>query len=101
MKVAEFSGNITEEGEHAISIRYSHFRFKHDIDAGSIVFCQGSQQMNDYVARACLEKSARFIGGLQSPERIEVIDALRDSIHGVVRSMSLSSHSQHAVQRFS
>ena len=87
------SDTAIEEGDYAISVQNSHFRFNDDIDAGSIVFCQGSKPMNTYVAKACLLKKAIFFGGLQSPERIEVIDAIRRSIHGVTVRMDKSLHS--------
>ena len=87
------SGAIQME-EGNLPVHYGHFDFENDIIAppGSSVFCQGSKFMNEFIAKICFEKKARFYGGLQSPERIEVLDALNESLHDLAQSLSSSVH---------
>ncbi|VEU34734.1 unnamed protein product [Pseudo-nitzschia multistriata] len=62
-----------------VIISYWHHDFDKEIEEESIVFSQGSQGLNEHVAKICAGKKAKFYGGLQSTERFEMFDALIES----------------------
>jgi hypothetical protein len=47
-----------------LSTKYGRFLFGREIERGSVVFCQGSQQIKSSVSKACRHKKASFFGGL-------------------------------------
>ena len=77
-----------EEGLSSnISVQYHHFEFEQEIEENSTVFVQGSKAINVQIGKICHSKKAKFYGGLQAPERIEMFDALIESMHQSIHSL--------------
>lgn len=82
----------TSSFEKSLFVKYSHHNFEEEIDEHSTVFSQGSFGLNKKVGEICRAKKAKFYAGLHDAERIEMLDALIESVHRASVNLGQSVH---------
>ena len=82
----------TSSSEKSLFVKYSHHNFEEEIDECSTVFSQGSFGLNKKVGEICRAKKAKFYAGLHDAGRIEMLDALIESVHRSAVNLRQSVH---------
>ncbi len=84
--------NSEDDESTSLFVKYSHHNFEEEIDEHSTVFSQGSFGLNKKVGEICKAKKAKFYAGLHDAERIEMFDALIESVHRASINLGQSVH---------